>query len=409
MPKAAARWIVPAAVTAVVIGGGVAASASTDAVPDLPDRTAEELLVAVGEAEPTPFSGTVRTVATLGLPDLGAVGGAASSGGASDPQSALMSLLSGDNELRVWVGGPEQQRVSLVDDFAELDVIRDGDVVWTYASTEDTATRYDLAEARARFEAEHADELAELEQELEQEAEELPASPYAGLTPDELARTLLADVDPTTEVAVGEPQVVAGRDAYTLLATPRDEATLVGTIEVAVDAETGLVLQVEVGARDQAAPAFVSGFTSLDLSAPDADVFAFTPPPGTTVVDALEAADAAKAEAEAEAQGSPAPGEPSGEAPEPVVHGEGWSTAVELALPADASAPAPAPTDQGDGDEGTGDEGEQADPMQLLEQLTTPVDGGRVLTSALVTVLLTDDGRVLVGAVDAATLQSYAG
>jgi hypothetical protein len=32
-----------------------------------------------------------------------------------------------------------------------------------------------------------------------------------------------------------------------------------------------------------------------------------------------------------------------------------------------------------------------------------------VLTSALVTVLLTDDGRVLVGAVDAATLLSYAG
>jgi hypothetical protein len=45
----------------------------------------------------------------------------------------------------------------------------------------------------------------------------------------------------------------------------------------------------------------------------------------------------------------------------------------------------------------------------VLGQLTTEVEGGRVFTSALLTVLLTDDGRVFVGPVDVATLQSYAG
>lgn len=49
------------------------------------------------------------------------------------------------------------------------------------------------------------------------------------------------------------------------------------------------------------------------------------------------------------------------------------------------------------------------DATALYEQLTTPVDGGRILTSALVSVLVTDDGRVLVGAVPAEDLLAIAG
>ena len=440
MPVAAARWIVPAAVTALVIGGGVAASASSDAVPDLPERSAADLLVAIGEAEATPFSGTVRTVAELGLPDLGGLTGATSGAeSATDPASALMRLATGENSLRVWVGGPEQQRVSLLDDFSELDVVRDGDVAWTYSSTENTATRYDLAVLAERAEAAAAEHA--LEDPSESPAEDpageptLPPelAPYVNMTPDELARTLLAEGDDTTEVTVGEAQVVAGRDAYTLVATPRDDATLVAGIEVAVDAATGLVLQVQVDARGQEAPAFVTGFTDLNLEAPDAEVFAFTPPVGTTVVDALEQLDAAVAEktdekdAAADTSTLRTPGQgalgdslAADGAPEPVVHGEGWSTVVELAVPADVLAgpavqesDAPSADVSGEdaspfGGSGPG-EAEDVDPAELLGQLTTQVDGGQMFTSALLTVLLTDDGRLLVGSVDAATLQSYAG
>lgn len=420
MSAAAVRWIVPAAVTALVVGGGVAASATGGSVPDLPERSAEDLLVAVGQAEPTPFSGTVRTVADLGLPSLGAL--ASPQGGAAtptDPTSALTRLLSGENSLRVWVGGPEQQRVSLLDDFSELDVRRDGDELWTYSSSDDTATRYDLAEIGDRLEAaaeEHAAEHPEALPDATPDPTE-QAAPWAGMTPDELARTLVEQADPTTEIAVGENQVVAGRDAYTLTMTPRDEATLVGGIELAVDAETGLVLQVQVDARDQEAPAFVTGFTALDLGAPDPSVFAYTPAEGTTVVDALDEAEKAKAEAEADGTDPrPAPGEnrPSDavEAPEPVVHGEGWSTVLELALPADAQGLPGDATEPGT-EPSTGVEPDPeepvVDPEALLGQLTTEVDGGRVFSSALVTVLLTDDGRVLLGAVDADTLLQYAG
>ena len=48
------------------------------------------------------------------------------------------------------------------------------------------------------------------------------------------------------------------------------------------------------------------------------------------------------------------------------------------------------------------------DTSALYNQLTTVVPEGRLLTSALLSVLVTDDGRVLVGAVPGETLQTLA-
>jgi len=44
----------------------------------------------------------------------------------------------------------------------------------------------------------------------------------------------------------------------------------------------------------------------------------------------------------------------------------------------------------------------------LLGELTTAVTGGRVISTALVSVLLTDDGRVFAGAVPSERLQAAA-
>ena len=55
-----------------------------------------------------------------------------------------------------------------------------------------------------------------------------------------------------------------------------------------------------------------------------------------------------------------------------------------------------------------GSMGMQLDAAALYQQLTTEVDGGRLLSSTLLSVLVTDDGRVLVGAVPAQTLRDLA-
>jgi hypothetical protein len=48
------------------------------------------------------------------------------------------------------------------------------------------------------------------------------------------------------------------------------------------------------------------------------------------------------------------------------------------------------------------------DPAALYDSLTTKVPEGHLISSALLSVLITDDGRVLVGAVPAETLQGMA-
>ncbi|KZX20027.1 LolA family protein [Rathayibacter tanaceti] len=198
------------------------------------------------------------------------------------------------------------------------------------------------------------------------------------LTPSAAAERLLSSIDPTTSVAVGSDVRVAGRDAYELVLTPRDSTTLVGSATVSVDGETGLPLGVAVTARGATAPAFSIAYTSIDLSTPDASLFSFTPPAGAEVIE-----QGAPEQGTTDAP-TPAPDAPVDTNREDVTTtGTGWGTIVEL----------PA------GDPGA---------LGPLEAVTTPTEGGRVLSSALVTVLLTDDGRVLAGSVPVEALRDAA-
>ena len=105
---------------------------------------------------------------------------------------------------------------------------------------------------------------------------------------------LLAKIDSSTEVTVGADIQVAGRAAYNLVLTPKSEATLVSSVAVAVDGQTGLPLGVQVRARGQADPVFGVAYTSLTLGAPDASLFNFSSAPGC------------------HRQGSPGPGDKQG-------------------------------------------------------------------------------------------------
>ena len=62
----------------------------------------------------------------------------------------------------------------------------------------------------------------------------------------------------------------------------------------------------------------------------------------------------------------------------------------------------------GDGGGAEPSEDALAEASAALEALTTPVDGGRALQTSLLSVLFTDDGRVLVGSVPVDTLVEVA-
>lgn len=352
------RWVpLAVAAPAVLIAAAVAVPLSAGAAPTLPEKSAADILASIAGSTNAVYSGAVRQTSSLGLPEITSTG---SGGSGDDGLSDTLELLTGSHDLRVFVGGPERSRVQVLDTFAERNVIRDGDDVWTYDSKSNEATHVSLA------------------------AQEGSGSPDAGTppTPVDVANRLLAAVDRTSDVAVDDNARVAGRSAYRVTITPRTDATLVGSATVSVDAETGLPLSVEIDARGQNDPAFEVAFTSIDFSAPDAGLFTFSPPAGATVdeIDPSKHRD-----------GGSSPSDHP-ELTAPTTTGEGWATiaeipAAEWAAQLDASEASP---------DGTGG---SSDATGLLDELTTPVDGGRALETALVSVLLTDDGRVLVGAV----------
>jgi len=209
----------------------------------------------------------------------------------------------------------------------------------------------------------------------------LPDGTAVPQTPGELASALLSAVEPTTTVTATDNVEVAGRTAYQVVLTPDDPTTLVGSATLTVDSETGVPLKVVVAAKGQADPAVSVGFTSVDFSAPSSDVFAFTPPAGADVTEVpAPTGDDARAH------------HADGQAPEKTVLGSGWSTIVGLA-PSATREPAP-----------TGDAAD--DSSALLDQVLTPVDGGKVLQTSLVSVFVGDDGRVWAGAVDADALEA---
>jgi outer membrane lipoprotein-sorting protein len=134
------RWAVP--VGAVAVTGGVLAASlvsAAQATPTLPARTPAQLLAAVaGRTGPLPpMTGTVVETAALGLPDLPALG---------DPTS-IQSLVTGSHTIRVWYSDPQHLRLAIPGQLSETDVIRNGRDVWLWSSVRNTATHLRLPAA----------------------------------------------------------------------------------------------------------------------------------------------------------------------------------------------------------------------------------------------------------------------
>src|SRR5262249_38295524 len=102
-------------------------------------------------------------------------------------------------------------------------------------------------------------------------------------TPHEAAQRFLAAVGRATPVRGADNVTVAGRAAYQLELAPKSTQSLIGRVDIAVDAATSLPLRVQVFARGAASPAYSVGFTALSFARPDPSNFTFTPPPGAKV------------------------------------------------------------------------------------------------------------------------------
>ncbi|WP_147917828.1 LolA family protein [Ruania zhangjianzhongii] len=347
MARTWTRWL-PAAAVPLVVAGSFAVATTTAGADELPERSPEDVLTLLAGHEHQPLSGEFTQTSDLGLPELPAD----VPGTDGDAAAVLdgLELITSDHTGRVFVGDQDQARIQLFDSFGEQNAIVNGSDAWFYDSADNSATHVTAPEG------EHSDQARGAQQ----------------LTPEALAEQVVAAADPSTELSVRGNVEVAGRTAYDLVLTPRTDSTLVGEVSIAVDGETGLPLRVSITASGADSPAVEVAYTELDLSPPDADLFDFTPPADATVE-------------EVDPQGHDGQHGADSSQPRPQATGTGWETV--LAAPA-----------------GTLDLSTQP----ILTQLTSAVDGGRVLTTDLLTVLITDDGRVLAGAVPLERLQAAA-
>jgi outer membrane lipoprotein-sorting protein len=356
----ALRWGVPIAVLVTVVGGSAAVrtfAASAD--PSLPPRSAAQLLVDVQTARLDAASGTVVQQADLGLPELPGIGGAGSSN--------LSSVVAGSHTFRVWFSGPDKARVALLGTLGESDVIANGRDVWAWDSQKNTATHSVLP----------ADDSAANHGKGGRPALDPSQLPK---TPQEAADAALAAIGPTTEVTTSGAARVAGRPVHELILAPRDTGSLVGRVIIAVDAERHVPLRVQAYPAGSQSAAFEVAFTQVSFTRPDAAQFQFNPPRGAKVTE------------ESRQSGEPAAPDsatdPAAKAQRPAIVGTGWTSVLVAKLPAGAMTTA----QQAGGRQG-------GFSLGSLPTVSGGWGSGHLLKGRLFSVLLTDDGRVLAGAV----------
>ncbi|WP_427894134.1 LolA family protein [Kribbella sp. GL6] len=366
------RWLVPVTAVAVVAGVGALGPVVADASPKLPSITAQDLLTKVQTAKVNGLSGTVSSTADLGLPAIPGMGGRGS--------SQITEMLSGQHTARVAFATPDKARVSVLDNQAERVWTTDGTSAWAYDSAKREATKLTLP--------------AHQNGKPEKTPEKTTPQNY---NPQDVAKQFLAAIDPTTTVQVSGTEKVAGRDAYKLRLVPKTDKTTVGSVTLAIDSKTWVPLDVTVMPRSGGNPAVELGFTSVSFDVPSASTFTFTPPKGVKVTDEKAPAKVAPnqiAPKQVEPPRKVLPRKSGAPADKPTVIGTGWDSVVMLKSGAQTA--------------GLTGSGQLA---QLLAKAPT-VQGswgkGKVLTSKMVSVLITDDGRVFAGLVTPDTLQAAA-
>ncbi|MFC4949529.1 LolA family protein [Pseudonocardia sp. GCM10023141] len=328
------------AVAGIVGLGLIAIPAGAGAAPALPPVSAEDLVSSVLAAHPGPFGGTVTITNALGLPALPNL-----------PQAA-----NGSSTVRVWSDGDGRGRLQLPTASGEQSFVADGQTLWSWNSDGKKVTKAPEGKDKIAPEA-------------------------AAANPAEAAVTALGALQATSQIRVDGTAEVAGHAAYELVLAPApSERTLLREVRIAVDAEKRTPLRLTVLANGSTTPALQIGFTDLTFGAQDPALFTFTPPPGATVEEPKAPA------------GAPAGKPEKVGGAEPTAVGDGWDTVLVAKMPAQDATKSPAP-------EGARPGGA----MPNLAALGTPVSGtwgkGTLISTAVGSAIITDDGRIAVGAV----------
>ncbi|MFF1558955.1 outer membrane lipoprotein carrier protein LolA [Streptomyces sp. NPDC058279] len=393
--RKAARYAVPVAVFGVAAATIAMVPAFANAGnPDLPKVTAQQLIEKIAASDVQQLSGSAKISTDLGLPTLagGLLGGRAGggvTGGSADPQDKVAQLATGTHTVRVAADGPDRQKLTVLDGKDEYSLTHNGQDVWGYDSKSNQV--FHEKDGRTGPGVER------------KAGERMPASPQ------EMAQQALKAAGPTTDVSVGDTAQVAGRDAYQLVLKPKQAGSTVGSVQIAVDAKNGVPLRVQVLSSQGGKPIVDAGFTKVDFAKPAADSFAFTPPKGAKVTEGADGPGKDGKDGKDGVHGKEwgkglesipgldgltggAAGAGKGDVK---VLGEGWASVAQISVPGGKGLK--------DAESAAKDKNAPKEAKQFLDSLGDKVTGsfgsGRIFSTRLVNALITDDGKVYVGAV----------
>jgi outer membrane lipoprotein-sorting protein len=377
--RKAARYVVPVTVMGVAAATiGLVPALADSGDPDLPKITAQQLIEKIAQSDVEQLSGTVKISTDLGLPNLGGLesglmsgaAGRGEGGSSADPTAKLTELASGTHTLRVAADGPDRQKLSLLENAAEYSIIHNGKDVWGYDSKSNEVYHGTASESPKHDRAQP------------------PA------TPKDFAEEALKAVDDTTSVTVDGTARVADRDAYKLVIKPKQSGSTVGAVTVAVDAKTGMPLKFTLTPASGGSAVVDAGFTKVSFAEPAASTFDFTPPKGAKVTE-----EKASGKAPGKAPGKAFDkGEASKHAPRAEgglgegldgmkTIGEGWNAIATFDTGGEG-----VPSGEAGGDLGGFMD-------SLGDKVTGKFGSGTVFSTRLINALITDDGKVYVGAV----------
>ena len=406
MSRNTRRWI-PAVLAPVLVAGSVFGfSVQASASIDLPNKSASQILQMINSNPDIAFSGRVIKKANMGLPPMNIVPDISQSmidemakkmpaemsdflpkASAQGELALALEFFAGTHKANIYVDGPEKMRLQVLDLLSERQFIRNGNEAWAYYA----------GKAMAQHTVLDATEVANAEAEARSFFNANSGKlPFDYTSPAAVADFILAQSDKYSTVTVASDIKIAGRGAYQITITPKDNQSLVASATLSIDAATGLPLAARVMAVGQSSPAFEVAFETITFDTPAASNFNFTPPAGTRVVEvpAPTKADLLRELANA-TKGKKIPTQAEAEelanAKLEELMAQGWGVVAQV--PA-AQVPAELRTLQESND--------------LYKELTKPVAGGRVFTSALMNIFFADNGDLYAGFVTVERLLAVA-
>ena len=393
------RWI-PAVLAPVIVAGSVLGfSVQANAAIDLPDKSASQILQLINTNPDIAFSGRIVKKASMGLPPMNIVPDISQSmidemakkmpkemsdflpkASAQGEFALALEFFAGTHTANIYVDGVDKARLQVLDLLSERNYIRNGNELWAYYAGKAEAQHSVIDEAQVKSAEADARTLFNLNS---------GKLPFDYTSPAAVADYVLAEAGKYSTISVASDVKIADRGAYQITITPKGGQSLVASATLSIDAATGLPLAARVMAVGQSTPAFEVAFETISFTTPAASNFNFTPPAGTRVVEvpAPTKADVLRELAKAPA----APSDADVQAKLEELAAQGWGAVA--VVPA-AQVPAELRALQSNNN--------------LYKELTKPVAGGRIFSSALMNIFFADNGDIYAGSVTVARLLEVA-